>query len=271
MKLIEMNWPDVRQVANRAVALLPIAAIEQHGPHLAVSTDTALVTHVAERAEAELRDDLVLCPTLPFGSSHHHLGFGATLSISHETYIRVLVDLVESLLVSGFRRIVVLNGHGGNITPGKQAMTLLSNRHDDSLQPNIAFATYWELGGAPFKGQPPLETPALSHACEYETSMMLYLYPERVKMERAVRGERPARNGYIGWEDDEVYRGVMMSKRTHFVSSTGSSGSPQLANAAKGEHLLDKAAAGTIEFLRAFKTWPVLEDLRPPLPNAKNL
>ena len=70
----------------------------------------------------------------------------------------VLVDLVESLLSGGFRRIVVLNGHGGNITPGKQAMVMLSNRHDDALQPNIAFATYWELGGVAFKGQPPMET-----------------------------------------------------------------------------------------------------------------
>jgi creatinine amidohydrolase len=262
MKLMAMSSPQVKEAAERAVALLPIAAIEQHGPHLAVSTDTALVTAVAERAESQMVGDLVLCPTLPFGSSHHHLAFPGTLSISHETYIHVLVDLVESLLQSGFRRIVVLNGHGGNVTPGKQALTMLSHRHDDSLQPNIAFATYWELAGDAFHGAPPLETPALSHACEYETSMMLYLYPERVDLSQAQRAKRPKPNGYIGWEDDEPYRGVSMSKRTHFVSSTGASGRGDLATAAKGEHLVNAAVASLVEFLEQFKTWPLLEDLR---------
>src|SRR5690606_16845818 len=102
-----------------------------------------------------MQEDVVLCPALPFGSSHHHLAFPGTLSISHETYIRVLVDLVESLLQSGFLRIAILNGHGGNITPGKQALTMLSHRHDDSLRPNIALATYWELAGEAFRGAPP--------------------------------------------------------------------------------------------------------------------
>jgi creatinine amidohydrolase len=262
MKLLAMSSPQIQEAASRTVALLPIAAIEQHGPHLAVSTDDALVTTVAERVESRMTDDLILCPTLPFGSSHHHFAFPGTLSISHETYIRVLVDLAESLLHSGFRRIVILNGHGGNITPGKQALAMLSHQHDDELRPNIALATYWELAGEVFQGAPPMETPALSHACEYETSMMLHLYPERVDLSQAARQKRPAANGYIGWEDDEPYRGVSMSKRTHFVSSTGASGRSDLATAAKGEHLLNAAVASLVEFLEQFKTWPLLEDLR---------
>jgi creatinine amidohydrolase len=262
MKLAMMSSPQIQDAASRTVALLPIAAIEQHGPHLAVSTDDALVTTVAERAESQMADDLILCPTLPFGSSHHHFAFPGTLSISHETYIRVLVDLVESLLHSGFRRIVLLNGHGGNITPGKQALAMLSHKHDDELRPNIALTTYWELAGEVFQGAPPMETPALSHACEYETSLMLHLHPERVDLAKAARQNRPQSNGYIGWEDDEPYRGVSMSKRTHFVSSTGASGRSDLATAAKGEHLLNAAVAALVEFLEQFKTWPLMEDLR---------
>ncbi len=262
MKLNELTAPQISELAPQTIALLPIAATEQHGPHLAVSMDCVAAGHVAERVEGELPDDVMLCPLLPFGSSHHHLGFGGTLSVSHETYIRILVELVESLLQSGSRRIVLLNGHGGNITPGKQALSMLSHRWDDELQPNIALATYWEVGGSPFRGDAPMETVALSHACEYETSMMLHLYPERVQMDKARAPKRPPKNGYIGWEDDEAYRGVSMSKRTHFISDIGSSGRPDLATAAKGEHLLDKAVEKVVSFLEEFKDWPLMPDLR---------
>ncbi|HVF09899.1 MAG TPA: creatininase family protein, partial [Abditibacteriaceae bacterium] len=234
----------------------------QHGLHLAVSTDTALVTAIAEQVEAALAGDIVLCPTQVYGSSHHHLGFKGTMSIGFETYIRVLVDLVESLLSAGFRRIVLLNGHGGNITPGRQALTMLSHSHDDTLQPNIALATYWEMDAPAFSGEPPMESGALSHACEYETSMMLHLYPERVHLDWIQAARRPPKNGYIPWQIDEPYRGVTMSKRTHFVASTGASGQPELATPEKGAHLISKAVAATTEFLHHFKTWPLMPDLR---------
>ena len=99
--------------AGDRVVILPLGAIEQHGPHLAVSTDTDIVTMVAMAAEEELGDLVMLCPALSFGSSHHHLSFGATLSLSPALYTQVVVDLVGSLLQNGFRRIVLLNGHGG--------------------------------------------------------------------------------------------------------------------------------------------------------------
>ncbi|MDH5603246.1 MAG: creatininase family protein, partial [Cyclobacteriaceae bacterium] len=120
------------------VVVLPLGAIEQHGPHLSVSTDTDIVTTVALLAEKRLKDDILLCPTLPFGSSHHHLAFGGTMSVSVETYIRFVTELVESLIQNGFRRIVLLNGHGGNITPVKQVLSMLSNQYDVTHQPNIA-------------------------------------------------------------------------------------------------------------------------------------
>jgi creatinine amidohydrolase len=262
VKLDELTSPQIAQFAAETVAVLPIAATEQHGPHLAVSTDTAIATHLAERAEDALPEDVVLCPALPFGASHHHLGFAGTLSLSQETFTSVLIELVESLLQSGFRRIVLLNGHGGNITPARQALSILSQSHDDTLQPNIALATYWELGSGAFCGEAPMESPALSHACEYETSMMLYLFPKRVLMAQAQRATRPPANEYIAWEDEQPYRGVSMTKCTHFISSIGSSGRPDLATTVKGEYLLQRAGEAAIEFLRDFKDWPLLEDLR---------
>src|SRR6185295_15110394 len=110
-----------------AVMVLPLGATEQHGPHLGVSTDATIATAIAEGVERALPEDVLLCPTLSVGSSHHHLGFGA-LSIAPETYARVLADLVDCLQRWGAQRIVLLNGHGGNIVPTKQALAELGAR-----------------------------------------------------------------------------------------------------------------------------------------------
>ncbi|MBN8826640.1 MULTISPECIES: creatininase family protein [unclassified Spirosoma] len=260
MKFSDLSYPQINRYINK-VLLLPLGAIEQHGPHLAVSTDTDIVTRVAQEAEKALPDTVLLCPTLPFGSSHHHLSFGGTMSLAPELYTQVIIDLVQSLVLSGHQRIVLLNGHGGNITPVKQALAVLSKRFDASHQPTIALATYWELAGSVFAGETPMESPALSHACEYETSLMLHLFPEKVWMDQVVRAQRPERNGYIGWEDDEPYRGVTVFKQTEFISSNGSSGEPQLGTPKKGNHLFDAAVRALIQFLDAFKNWPLSENL----------
>lgn len=252
------DYQSIGADAASRVVILPLGAIEQHGPHLAVSTDTDIVTMVAMGAEEQLSGEVLLCPTLSFGSSHHHLSFGGTLSLSPTLYTQVVVDLVGSLLQNGFRRIVLLNGHGGNITPVKQALAVLNADNALSREANIVLATYWELAGAAFAGKPPMESPALSHACEYETSLMLHLIPSKVFMDKVQRAERPASNGYTGWEDDEPYRGVTIFKGTEYISSNGSSGEPQFATAEKGAHLYREAVGALVKFLKAFATWPFL-------------
>jgi len=255
------NYVTIGEGAKNKVVVLPLGAIEQHGPHMAVSTDTDIVTMVAMGAEEKMQEKMMLCPTLSFGSSHHHLSFGGTISISPELYTQVIVDLVSSLLQGGFRRIVLLNGHGGNITPVKQALALLSHRYDKGIQPNVVLATYWELAGSVFAGDPPMESPALSHACEYETSLMLHLFPGKVDTTKVERAERPKSNGYTGWEDDEPYRGVTIFKQTSFISSNGCSGEPQLATAEKGAHLYKYAVESLVNFLNEFSKWPFLDKL----------
>jgi creatinine amidohydrolase len=262
MLYASQDYVTIGSAAAEKIVLLPLGAIEQHGPHLAVATDTDIVSLVARAAEEKMSGMVMLCPTLTFGSSHHHLSFGGTISLSPALYTQVIVELVSSLLQNGFRRVVLLNGHGGNITPVKQALAMLSGSYDTYLQPNIVLATYWELAGNIFAGAAPMESPALSHACEYETSLMLHLFPEKVHMERAVRAGRPASNGYTGWEDDEPYRGVSIFKQTAFISGNGSSGQPQLATAEKGAHLYLHAVQSLVTFLESFSTWPFLQNLK---------
>lgn len=245
------------------IVVIPLGATEQHGPHLAVGTDSSIVTSIAQKLEALRSDDVLLAPTLTFGSSHHHISFGGTISISPDLYCLVIKDMITSLLQSGYKKIILLNGHGGNITSVKQALALLSKDEEAAHQANIVLATYWELGGKAFAGDAPMESPALSHACEYETSMMLHLFPGNVDMNKAQRAKRPEQNGYIGWEDDVPYKGISIFKPTSHISDNGSSGEPQLGTAAKGEHLISSAVNALTEFIDSFKTWPLLEKLQP--------
>jgi creatinine amidohydrolase len=261
MLFANLTYKTINQQTREKVVILPLGATEQHGPHMSVSTDTDIVTYVAAGCEALLPDDILLCPALSFGSSHHHLSFGGTLSLSITTYTQVIVELVESLLNNGFRKIVLLNGHGGNITPVKQALAVLGNRYDSTISPNIVLVTYWETAGNIFAGAAPMESPALSHACEYETSMMLHLFPEKVWMNLAERSTRPDTNGFIPFEDDEPYKGVTLFKQTAYISSNGSSGQPQLATAEKGRHLIENAIRSVSDFITSFKNWPLLPDL----------
>src|SRR5262245_10329742 len=116
MKFAEMTAPLLRQVRREAcVVLAPIAACEQHSRHLPTITDTVLVTGVADGAEAALPEQVLQLPTLWLGASHHHLRFGGTLSAQVDTHVDLLHDLIEPLLEDGYQRLLVLNGHGGNV------------------------------------------------------------------------------------------------------------------------------------------------------------
>src|SRR6516165_8420556 len=144
MKFHEMTAPQVRRVPAEAAAvvLAPIAACEQHSDHLPTFTDTLLVTAVAEGVEQRLPEQVLLLPTLWLGASSHHLRFGATLSAEVDTHIAVLCDLLTPLLEDGYRRVLLLNGHGGNVDTMHMALRRLQPRYRTC---QLAAASYWEL------------------------------------------------------------------------------------------------------------------------------
>src|SRR5260370_6605644 len=123
MKFAEMTFPMLRRVPrDTTLVLAPLAACEQHSQHLPTFTDTLLVTGVAEGVEALLPQQVLLLPTLWFGASAHHLRFGATLSAEVDTHVAMLRDLLAPLLEDGYRRLLLLNGHGGNIDTMQMAL-----------------------------------------------------------------------------------------------------------------------------------------------------
>ena len=184
-----MTFPELRQTSrSETLILAPIAAVEQHSRHLAVLTDTVLETGVAEGVERRLPEAVVLLPTLWFGASHH-LRFGATLSASVDVHIDLLCDLLTPLLEDGWQRVLLLNGHGGNIDTMQTALRRLQPRYRDRI---LSAASYWDLAAAELAALAEGPRKAMGHACEFETSMTLALRPDLVRRDQ-IRDDPRAR------------------------------------------------------------------------------
>ncbi|MDA1164147.1 MAG: creatininase family protein [Planctomycetota bacterium] len=228
MKFQEMTSPRLAAVdRDQTVVLIPIAAVEQHGPHMPTGTDTILCTAVAEAVESQLSSQVLLTPTVWLGASAHHLRLGATLDSRLDIYVATLCDIARSLLDDGYRRILFLNGHGGNIDPMRMAVRQLQPAYPNAL---LAAGSYWSgadqlihetlEGGQKFVG----------HACEFETSMMLHVRPELVVRDLlADAGELVS----------DSLNGVFLSRDMCQRTREGFTGRPDLASAEKGASLFD--------------------------------
>ncbi len=245
MKLAEMTWPQVAALAPEVPIVIPTAALEQHGHHLPLFTDSMLVGEVTRRAEAALAEQILLAPVMWLGNSAHHLDFAGTMSAGPRTYIDLVSDMVENFLMHGFRRIVIINGHGGNNVPGQQALFEVRQRHRDEDDLLLLFAPYWGLGSRPDRLDATIEQQAMQHACEWETSMMLALAPHLVGDYKATSTVDPR----------HALEPALRAWTTKDRSAAGHVGTPAVATAAKGEVLLSAFAADAIHLLRRVADW----------------
>ncbi|MBC7852724.1 MAG: creatininase family protein, partial [Pirellulaceae bacterium] len=122
MNLTDLKWPDVAALPRITPIVIPIAALEQHGRHMPVFTDSMLCGEVIRRVSENLQDRVLFTPLMWLGNSEHHLDFAGTMSAAPRVYLDLLRDMVENFLFHNFTRIVLVNGHGGNIVPAQQAI-----------------------------------------------------------------------------------------------------------------------------------------------------
>jgi creatinine amidohydrolase len=230
---------------DRALVLAPIAACEQHSRHLPTYTDTILVTAVAEGVEARLPQQVLLLPTLWFGASHHHLRFGATLSAEVDTHIDLLCDLLLPLLDDGYQRLLILNGHGGNIDTMHVALRRLQTRYRDRI---LSAASYWELAEKELAALAEGPRKSMGHACEFETSMVLALRPELVRRDE-IKDDPP--------KDDPALRGLYLAEDMYQRTDHGAVGYPERASADKGRRCLQAAIERTAEVVNGLLLRPL--------------
>ena len=240
-----MSWPQVERLAKSTPVIIPVAAIEQHGDHLPVFTDSMLLGEIVRRAELSVGTRVVFTPLQWFGNSEHHLDFPGTMSAAPRNYLDLLRDHVESILKAGFLRIVFLNGHGGNIIPCQQAMFELRQKHRERRDLLLLSATYWQLGSKPSESIQGLFQSEMGHACEWETSMILRLRPDLVRDSRSV--EPTSQQSSMS----PAHRAWVTQDRT----GRGHIGNPAVATADKGEALLATFSADVSRFLERVARW----------------
>ncbi|WP_274362102.1 creatininase family protein [Paenibacillus thermotolerans] len=175
---------EISEMAGRGYAvLIPLAATEQHGPHLPVFTDSLICEHIAVRAGelAAAHVPLLISPVLTFGCSQHHLSFGGTISFTSSTYLQMLRDIGESLVTDGFRKMIFLNGHGGN----EPIMHQTANDLAVNYPIWTASASYWSVAGDALRLVNASEVGMVpGHAGGFETSAIMAIRPELVRTDR---------------------------------------------------------------------------------------
>ena len=249
--LAKMTWEDVNEaVKARRVVLIPVGAIEQHGPHLPVDTDNVSVAAVCERAAASAPDLLVSVPPIHYGFNEHNMDFPGTVTVDADHFVHYCTDVARSFGRMGFRRVLFVNGHGSNAHLLEQAARAATLRGPAK----VASVSYWALITEEFAAVRESAYPGgTSHACEFETSTYLYLDPAHVKREKIAPGVRTQTKYF--WED-LMGPGTSPVKFTDWRSTqtdTGVGGDPTLATAAKGELIVRAASARIVEAAREFR------------------
>src|SRR5262245_54778502 len=175
----DLTAKEIADIAARAVVVMPIAATEQHGPHLVTGTDTIIGNAILDKLHGypPTVGEYLRLPTLPVGASDHHVSFGGTLSLPAVLFCQVLVAQLRCLVQQGHKRILLFNSHGGNVAPMQTALAELAVE----LHAHHAVAgglSYWQLASQNWNSIPQLAGRALTHACEFETSMVYHARPD---------------------------------------------------------------------------------------------
>jgi len=224
------------RAAADALVIIPVASLEQHGPHMATGVDIILASGVAARTAACIAAagaPVVVTPCVWTGLAEHHMDFGGTVTLDFESFSGVLRGVVKSAARHGFKRVMLLNGHGGN----SEAVMVAASEFTIEFGIKVAAGTYWHM--VPEVIAPILDVQSgLMHACEAETSMMLALRPDSVRLDRLAEAHGPMSTRVEGQPP-----GLALRRSFRAISETGVIGDARPATAEKGEALL--AAIGT--------------------------
>lgn len=225
-QLDRLTWPEAGRLASGAILAIPLGSTEQHGPHLPLSVDTDIAVALCARLAAG-REDVLVAPAVPYGSSGEHAGFAGTLSIGQAAIELLVLELGRSA-TDTVEHVLFVSAHGGNADPVTRAVATLRAESRDAH----VFMPRWQ-------GDP--------HAGAAETSMLLALAPERVKMDLAVAGDtRPLTQTLP----------LLQTGGVQAVSANGVLGDPTGANAADGQVLLAELTAALLADVAAWRSTP---------------
>ena len=239
--MYKLTRPEIEEYLERCdIVLLPVGATEQHGRHLAIDTDTFISHEVASRIAEKA--DVLVAPVVPFGFSKSHMNFKGSISLNMDTLVTVYKEVCLSLLYHGFNKVVIINGHGGNINAVNEAIRLVKEETGKTVYNIPAWCADAGFGKSVVHV---IKQEGGGHACEEETSTSLYL-GQRVLMEKAVKWSPPeGRSEFIKKYADSYKTFRMMDE----VSEMGNTGDPTIATVEKGKILVDTLVDEVAEFI----------------------
>lgn len=256
----KLSWPEIdRAAVEGKVVIIPAATLEDHGRHLPVDTDVVLADGVCHATAQLIPDEVLVLPPITHGYSPHHMDFPGTITIGWKTFVDHLLDITRSLIHHGFRKILLVNGHGSNRPVLDMAARLTVIEHPHA---HCGALSWWELTKVREVFAPLRESEWVAHACELETSMYLALDPDNVEMDKAEK-DISFNKGPHFWSDlagapPLGYRNAVgLTEYWSTVTRDGVKGDPTVATAAKGEALLQAAAEEMVAIVREFRERPI--------------
>ena len=242
-----LTWTEIEQMPNKenAIIVQPVGAIEQHGPHLPIAVDSAISMGVLGKALSQLDEEIpaYALPCLYYGKSNEHSGFPGTVTLSAATLLSVITEVATSIYRSGFRKLILMNSHGGQPQIMEIAARDLHEKHPDFAV--FPFFT-WRVPHIAGDLLTDKEKEYGIHAGDAETSIMLSLLPEQVKMDRAVK-EYPQglpENSSIDMEGNLPFAWL-----TKELSKSGVMGDATAATKQKGDRILQSVADGWVRVI----------------------
>ena len=258
----KLTWPEINEAARAGkLILIPTAAIEDHGYHLPLDTDVMLTTGVCRRAAERLPDQVLLMPPVLHGYLPHHADFPGGITIGWKTFVDYGLDITRSLTHHGFRRILLINGHGSNRPLVEMIARLTIVERPDVL---CAAASWWEMQRVREVVETTFDSKVMSHACELETSVYLALDPGKVQMDKTRPDVEAYRMSPHVWSnlpglkpDPSLRNAVSMMEYWSVISETGTRGDPTTATKQKGEAVIEAAAAEIADIVRELQARPI--------------
>jgi creatinine amidohydrolase len=247
------TWAEIRDGDKDRVAILPVAATEDHGPHLPLDTDTLIVTRLVEVVAERIPEDVVVLPTVPFGFNAHHFDFPGVIHIEPETLIAFLTDITKSLVRHGFRRMLILNSHGSNAP----VIDLAARKTVIATEALCVSASHWSLSAEAINRIRRSPVGGIAHACELETALYLHHDPGHVQMDKAVA--QIVHDPDSGFFNLDLAGGskAMLMRWWSAMSPDGTMGDPTVADADQGRLFFEAGVEATIGLVREIRALPM--------------
>jgi creatinine amidohydrolase len=255
----KLTWPERNDaVAAGKIPIIPVGAIEQHGPHLPLDVDMLLSTSVALAAGERIPDKTLVLPPLSYGYTGHVMDFPGTINIHYQHFIEHTLDVCKSLAYHGFKKMLLLNGHGSNMPN----LDLVARRCNLETDAECAFTGWWRfltIDPDFLPGWRESEFPGgIAHACELETSVYLHLRPEDVRMDKIRSGQYAFHQEMSKYRYVDLFGSgpVEVTSWTASYTDSGVMGAAELATAEKGRQAFEEAVKRLCEFIVEWQKVP---------------